>query len=63
MLSSNLLRSSSNLIAANASFLNKMLATSSTQSRNFSVAFNIKSKFEDAYEKKLKAHSSQPKKE
>jgi hypothetical protein len=50
MLSSNLLKTSSNLISANATFLNKVLAAS--QSRNFSVAFNIKSKFEEAYLKR-----------
>lgn len=57
MLSSNLLRTSSNILSANATFLNRMLMASSTQARNFSVAFNIKSKFEDAYEKKLKSSS------
>lgn len=55
MLSSNLLRTSSNILSANATFLNRMLMASSTQARTFSVAFNIKSKFEDAYEKKLRS--------
>lgn len=56
MLSSNLLRTSSNMAAVNTSFLHKMLFTlPSKNARNFSVAFNIRSKFEDAYEKKLKA--------
>jgi hypothetical protein len=63
MLGSNLLRSSSNLLSQNMSYLNRMLAATVPQSRNFSVAFNIKSKFEEAYEKKLKSSQNQPKKE
>jgi hypothetical protein len=49
------LRTSSNMLQANSSFLHKMLFAYPVQARNFSVAFNIRSKFEDAYEKKLKA--------
>lgn len=61
MLSSNLLKTSSNLLSANATFLNRVLA--STQARNFSVAFNVKSKFEEAYDKRKHASASAPKKE
>jgi hypothetical protein len=49
MLSSNLLKASSNLLNINPSYLNKVLASSQ---RGFSVAFNVRSKFEEAYLKK-----------
>ena len=42
-----------------ASFLNKLLTPAS---RSFSVAFNVKSKFETAFETRLKNLESQPKK-
>ena len=48
--------------ATKASYLNKVLA-SYTPVRNFaSVAFNVKSKFETAYETKMKNVKAQPKK-
>lgn len=46
-----------------ASFLNKVITSSMVPARNFaSVAFNVKSKFETAYETKMKTIASQPKK-
>ncbi len=53
MLSSNLAKTSASFLAgANSTFLNKVLGTTTKQARQFSVAFNIKSKFENAYEQK-----------
>lgn len=43
-----------------ASFLNKCLNQSAA--RSFSVAFNVKSKFETAFEAKMKNIQAQPKK-
>ena len=42
-----------------ASFLNKLLTPAS---RSFSVAFNVKSKFETAFDTKMKTIQAQPKK-
>jgi hypothetical protein len=42
-----------------ASFLNKVLTPAA---RSFSVAFNVKSKFETAFESKMKNLQAQPKK-
>jgi hypothetical protein len=58
MLSSNLIKSSKSLLSTNATFLNRMLDT-----RAFSVAYNVKSKFESAFDAKLKASAAQPKKQ
>jgi len=44
-----------------ATFLNRVIGQS-TVARNFSVAFNVKSKFETAYELKMKTAQTQPKK-
>jgi hypothetical protein len=63
MLSSNFLKTSSNLLSGSHTFLNRVLVASSAQSRSFSVAFNIKSKFEEAFEKKRHSQTNQPKKE
>lgn len=52
MLSSNLAKTSASLLSANPTFLNKVLGGSVKQARQFSVAFNIKSKFEAAFEQK-----------
>jgi hypothetical protein len=41
--------------------LQKMVVTPS-ETRQFSVAFNIRSKFEDAYQKKVEATAKAPKK-
>lgn len=60
MLSSNLLKASSNLLSMNATYLNRLLAPSQ---KSFSVAFNVKSKFEEAYLKKRAAASTHHKKE
>jgi hypothetical protein len=60
MLSSNLLKTSSSLLSLNATFLNKLLAPSQ---RGFSVAFNVRSKFEEAYLKKKAAGTQSQKKE
>ena len=62
MLSSNLLKTSANLVSANATFLNRVLATTAT--RDFSsVAYNVRSKFEEAYQKKKQTQANTPKKE
>ncbi len=46
-----------------ASFLNKVITSSMAPTRQFaSVAFNVKSKFETAYETKMKTIKAQPKK-
>ncbi len=46
-----------------ASFLNKIISSSVQPARNFaSVAFNVKSKFETAFEAKMKTVQNQPKK-
>lgn len=43
------------------SFLNRVINSNiQTQARNFSVAFNVKSKFEAAYETKMKNIQGQP---
>lgn len=55
MLSSQLVKSTSSFVAHNSTFLNKVLGVSQTQARNFSVAFNVKSKFETAFENRQKA--------
>ena len=47
---------------AKSSFLNRVLTSSVQPARNFSVAFNVKSKFEAAYEKKIQTLKTQPKK-
>jgi len=49
-------------IASKASFLNRVIASGAQPSRNFSVAFNVRSKFEAAYDTKMKTLQSQPKK-
>jgi hypothetical protein len=49
-----------NLLAVNPSYLNKVLASSQ---RGFSVAFNVRSKFEEAYLKKKAGQSTQARKE
>jgi hypothetical protein len=60
MLSSNLLKASSNLLSLNPTYLTQLLASSQ---RSFSVAFNVKSKFEEAYLKKKASTAANPKKE
>lgn len=51
------------MLNTKASFLNKVIASSVLPARNFaSVAFNVKSKFETAFENKMKTISSQPQK-
>lgn len=60
MLSSNLLKASSNLLNLNPSYLQKVLASSQ---RGFSVAFNVRSKFEEAYLKKKAQQAHSPRKE
>lgn len=55
MLSSHLAKTSSALVSSNATFLARVLGVSQVQSRNFSVAFNVKSKFEAAFENRKKA--------
>lgn len=46
-----------------ASFLNRVITSSMTPARGFaSVAFNVRNKFETAYETKMKNIAAQPKK-
>lgn len=65
MLSSNLVKSTSNLVSHNATFLNRCLGVSAPATRGFSsAAFNVKSKFEAAYNAKMaKGASAHPVKE
>ena len=65
MLSSNLAKTTSSLLSANSTFLNRMIGVTSTQTRNMSVAFNVKSRFEAAFEARQTAQKAgaQPKKE
>jgi hypothetical protein len=52
------------LISSNSSFLSKMVTSQMQQGvRQFSVAFNVKSRFEDAFQKKVAALAAAPKKE
>lgn len=43
------------LAALKPTYLNRVLQASSQQSRQFSVAFNVKSKFETAFDQKMHA--------
>lgn len=53
----------SSTLQSKASFLNRVIASGvHGPARNFSVAFNVKSKFETAYEAKMKTLQNQPKK-
>jgi hypothetical protein len=38
---------------AKATYLNKILTSNAANARQFSVAFNVKSRFQDAYEAKM----------
>jgi hypothetical protein len=54
---------SSSTAVGRVSFLNRVISAGiSAPARPFSVAFNVKSKFETAYETKMKALQGQPKK-
>jgi len=54
MLNSAVAKSASQVLANNNTYLKKMVSTSlSHGARPFSVAFNVKSKFEDAFEKRM----------
>lgn len=50
------------LSSTKATFLNRVFSSAAPPSRAFSVAFNVKSKFETAYELKMKNLATQPKK-
>jgi hypothetical protein len=51
------------MLNTKASFLNKVIASTMAPTRGFaSVAFNVKSKFETAFETKMKNIASQPQK-
>lgn len=53
----------SSSLSNKASFLNRVIAAGvNTPARSMSVAFNVKSKFETAYETKMKNIQAQPKK-
>lgn len=41
-------------ISSKATFLNRVIASGAHPARNFSAAFNVRSKFEAAYENKMK---------
>jgi len=51
------------MLNTKASFLNKVISSTMAPTRGFaSVAFNVKSKFETAFEAKMKTIASQPQK-
>lgn len=60
MLSKNLLKSSSLM---GSTYLNKMVTAAAAPAREFSIAFNVRSKFEAAYQKKQQSTSQAAKKE
>jgi hypothetical protein len=61
---SSVVKAAPQLISSNSSFLNKMVTSQMQQGvRQFSVAFNVKSRFEDAFQKKVAALAAVPKKE
>ena len=53
---------SSSATVGRVSFLNRVITAGVAPSRPFSVAFNVKSKFETAFETKMKNLQAQPKK-
>lgn len=54
MLNSAVAKSASQVLANNNTYLKKMVSTPMSHgARPFSVAFNVKSKFEDAFEKRM----------
>jgi hypothetical protein len=55
MFNSAIARSGSQVLSANATFLNKVLASAVPQRHFASVAFNVKSKFEAAFQAKQTA--------
>lgn len=60
----NVTKAAPQFLSKHTTFLNKMLAPSATPMRAFSsVAFNVKSKFEDAFLRKREAAANVPKKE
>ena len=50
------------MMSANASFLQKMVMATAVPARDFSVAYNVKSKFEAAFQKKQQASGQGAKK-
>lgn len=63
MLNSAAAKAAPQFLASNQTFLTKVMSNY-IPARNFaSVAFNVKSKFEAAFEKKREAQANQPKKE
>ena len=62
MFNSALARSGSQVMSANATFLNKVLASAVPQRHFASVAYNVKSKFEAAYNAKQTSRQSGPQK-
>ncbi len=53
----------SSALSNKASFLNRVITSAgSLPAREFSVAFNVKSKFETAFETKMKTLATQPQK-
>ena len=63
MFNSAIARSSSSMLSSNATFLNKVLASAVPQRHFASVAFNVKSKFEAAYQAKQTAKGGAPQKQ
>jgi hypothetical protein len=63
MLNSVVAKTTPQILSQGHSFLNRVVASSMTHgARPFSVAFNVKNKFEDAYEKKMATLKNQPQK-
>ena len=59
----NVAKAAPSLLSSQSTYLNKFLAPSLTQARAFSsVAFNVKSKFEEAFTQKKEAMANAPKK-
>lgn len=59
MFNSAISRSSSSILGAQSTFLNKVLASAAPQRQFASVAFNVKSKFETAFQAKQQAKNAQ----
>lgn len=63
MLNSVVAKTAPHLFQANNTFLNRLVSSSvSHGARPFSVAYNVRSKFEDAYQKKMASQKNTPQK-
>jgi hypothetical protein len=63
MLNSVVAKTTPQILSHGHSYLNRLVASSMTHgARPYSVAFNVKSKFEDAFEKRMATLKNQPQK-